>query len=135
VPIIPTLGRLRQENLKFKAILGYIKRSCSKTKENKTPLQNYILKRVNFFCLSRHMNSSEKVPQGDFNLLTISSKMKKSALLGVVTHICNPSYLVGEGQKDGSSELTQAKSYQDSISANKPGVMVHAHNGRCEREN
>jgi hypothetical protein len=31
-PVIPVLGRLRQESLKFKDILGYIARLCLKKK-------------------------------------------------------------------------------------------------------
>jgi hypothetical protein len=32
-PVIPTLGRLRQEGIKFETSLGHIVRSCLKTKQ------------------------------------------------------------------------------------------------------
>jgi hypothetical protein len=35
--IIPTLSRLRQENLKLKASLGYIERTYLKKKKKKNP--------------------------------------------------------------------------------------------------
>jgi hypothetical protein len=37
----------------------------------------------------------------------------------------NPCYSGDENQEDGSSKTTWAKSSQDTISTNKPGVMVH----------
>jgi ABC-type phosphate transport system substrate-binding protein len=38
--IIPTLSRLRQENLKLKASLGYIERTYLKKKKKKKPTKN-----------------------------------------------------------------------------------------------
>jgi hypothetical protein len=45
---------------------------------------------------------------------------------GMVAQACNLSYSRGRSQKDHSWRPAQVKSYQDSISTNKPGVMVHA---------
>jgi hypothetical protein len=40
MPIIPVLGRLRQENYKFKASLGYLARLCFKTSKQQQPSKN-----------------------------------------------------------------------------------------------
>jgi hypothetical protein len=41
---------------------------------------------------------------------------------------CNPGYLGGRDQEDGNSRPSQAKSYRDSISINKLGVVAWLHN-------
>jgi hypothetical protein len=42
-----------------------------------------------------------------------------------MTHTCNLSYSGGTDLEDCGSRLSWAKSFQDSISSNKPGVIVH----------
>jgi hypothetical protein len=42
-----------------------------------------------------------------------------------LTDTYNTSYLGGRDQKDCSFRSTQAKSYQDAISENKLGIVVH----------
>jgi hypothetical protein len=43
----------------------------------------------------------------------------------MVAHTCNPTYL---GLADPGSRLAWAKNYQDPISTNKPGMLVHVCN-------
>jgi hypothetical protein len=43
MPVTTVLGRLKQENLKFEACLGYMRRLCLENKTNKTPAQYHLL--------------------------------------------------------------------------------------------
>jgi hypothetical protein len=55
---------------------------------------------------------------------------RDSYRLGIVAHLCSPSYLRGRDWENDSSMSAWARSYQDPVSTNNLDVVVHA----CESQ-